>query len=168
MIPGEFIPAVGKGAKEAMARGFVAGYKMEDVSVELFDGSFHDVDSSEIAFKLAAIYAFKEAAAKAGAVLLEPIMKVEVRTPEQFMGDINGNISSKRGQVEGMDDIGDKKVITAKVPLSEMFGYTNMLRSMTQGRASMMMEFDHYDVVPPNVANEIKKTRGVKDVVEEA
>ncbi len=167
VIPGEFIPAVMKGAKEAMARGFVAGYKMEDVSVELFDGSFHDVDSSEIAFKLAAINAFKEAAAKAGAVLLEPIMKVEVRTPEQFMGDVNGNISSKRGQVEGMDDIGDKKVITAKVPLSEMFGYTNMLRSMTQGRASMMMEFDHYDVVPPNIANEIKKTRGVKDVVEE-
>ena len=168
VIPGEFIPAVAKGAKEAMARGFVAGYKMEDVSVELFDGSFHDVDSSEIAFKLAAIHAFKDAAAKAGAVLLEPIMKVEVRTPEQFMGDVNGNISSKRGQVEGMNDIGDKKVITAKVPLSEMFGYTNMLRSMTQGRASMMMEFDHYDVVPPNVANEIKKTRGVKDVVEEA
>jgi elongation factor G len=168
VIPGEFIPAVMKGAKEAMARGFVAGYKMEDVSVELFDGSFHDVDSSEIAFKLAAIHAFKDAAAKAGAVLLEPVMKVEVRTPEQFMGDVNGNISSKRGQVEGMDDIGDKKVITAKVPLSEMFGYTNMLRSMTQGRASMMMEFHHYDVVPPNVANEIKKTRGVKDVVEEA
>ncbi len=168
VIPGEFIPAVMKGCKEAMARGFVAGYKMEDISVELFDGSYHDVDSSEIAFKLAAIHAFKEAAGKAGAVLLEPIMKVEVRTPEQFMGDVNGNISSKRGQVEGMDDIGDKKVITAKVPLSEMFGYTNMLRSMTQGRASMMMEFDHYDVVPANVANEIKKVRGVKDVVEEA
>ena len=168
VIPGEYIPAVMKGCKEAMARGFVAGYKMEDISVELFDGSYHDVDSSEIAFKLAAIYAFKEAAAKAGAVLLEPVMKVEVRTPEQFMGDVNGNISSKRGQVEGMDDIGDKKVITAKVPLSEMFGYTNTLRSMTQGRASMMMEFDHYDVVPPNIANEIKKTRGVKDVVEEA
>ena len=168
VIPGEYIPAVMKGCKEAMSRGFVAGYKMEDISVELFDGSYHDVDSSEIAFKLAAIYAFKEAAAKAGAVLLEPVMKVEVRTPEQFMGDVNGNISSKRGQVEGMDDIGDKKVITAKVPLSEMFGYTNTLRSMTQGRASMMMEFDHYDVVPPNIANEIKKTRGVKDVVEEA
>ncbi len=168
VIPGEYIPAVMKGAKEAMARGFVAGYKMEDISVELFDGSYHDVDSSEIAFKLAAIHAFKDAAAKAGAVLLEPIMKVEVRTPEQFMGDVNGNISSKRGQVEGMSDIGDKKVITAKVPLSEMFGYTNTLRSMTQGRASMMMEFDHYDVVPPNIANEIKKTRGVKDVVEEA
>jgi len=167
-IPGEFIPAVMKGAKEAMGRGFVAGYKMEDVSVELYDGSFHDVDSSEIAFKLASIYAFKAAAAKAGAVLLEPVMKIEVRTPEQFMGDVNGNISSKRGQVEGMTELGDKKVIIATVPLSEMFGYTNTLRSMTQGRASMTMTFDHYAVVPPNVANEIKKTRGVKDVVEEA
>ena len=166
-IPGEFIPAVMKGCREAMARGFVAGYKMEDVTVELYDGSFHDVDSSEIAFKLAAIYAFKEAAAKAGAVLLEPVMKIEVRTPEQFMGDVNGNISSKRGQVEGMGDLGDKKVVTAKVPLSEMFGYTNTLRSMTQGRASMTMTFDHYDVVPPNVAMDIKKARGVKDVVEE-
>lgn len=167
-IPGEYIPAVMKGAKEAMARGFVAGYKMEDISVELFDGSYHDVDSSEIAFKLAAIYAFKDAAAKAGAVLLEPVMKVEVRTPEQYMGDVNGNISSKRGQVEGMSELGDKKVITAKVPLSEMFGYTNTLRSMTQGRASMTMTFDHYDVVPPNVAMDIKKARGVKDIVEEA
>jgi elongation factor G len=167
-IPGEYIPAVMKGAKEAMARGFVAGYKMEDVTVELYDGSFHDVDSSEIAFKLASIYAFKEAAAKAGAVLLEPIMKVEVRTPEQFMGDVNGNISSKRGQVEGMTELGDKKVITAKVPLKEMFGYTNTLRSMTQGRASMTMTFDHYEVVPPNIAAEIRKARGVKDVVEEA
>ncbi len=168
VIPGEFIPAVMKGAKEAMARGFVAGYKMEDVSVELFDGSYHDVDSSEIAFKLAAIHAFKEAAARAGAVLLEPVMKIEVRTPEQFMGDVNGNISSKRGQVEGMGELGDKKVITANVPLSEMFGYTNTLRSMTQGRASMTMTFDHYDVVPPNVANDIKKARGVKDIVDEA
>jgi elongation factor G len=167
-IPGEFIPAVMKGCREAMARGFVAGYKMEDVTVELYDGSFHDVDSSEIAFKLAAIYAFKEAATRAGAVLLEPVMKIEVRTPEQFMGDVNGNISSKRGQVEGMGDLGDKKVITAQVPLSEMFGYTNTLRSMTQGRASMTMTFDHYDVVPPNVANDIKKSRGVKDIVEEA
>ncbi len=165
-IPGEYIPAVMKGAKEAMERGFVAGYKMEDVSVELYDGSFHDVDSSEIAFKLASIYAFKEAAAKAGAVLLEPVMKIEVRTPDQFMGDVNGNISSKRGQVEGMSELGDKKVITAKVPLSEMFGYTNTLRSMTQGRASMTMTFDHYAVVPPNVAAEIKKARGVKEIVE--
>ncbi len=163
VIPGEYIPAVMKGCKEAMGRGFVAGYKMEDISVELYDGSYHEVDSSEIAFKLAAIHAFKEAAKSAGAVLLEPIMKVEVTTPEKFMGDVNGNISSKRGLVEGMDDRGMAKVIHAKVPLSEMFGYTTSLRSMTEGRASMTMEFDHYDVVPPNVAMEIKKARGVKD-----
>lgn len=163
VIPNEYIPAVMKGCKEAMARGFVAGYKMEDVSVELFDGSYHEVDSSEIAFRLAGIHAFKEAAQKAGAVLLEPIMKVEVTTPEKFMGDINGNISSKRGLVEGMDDRDLVRVIHAKVPLSEMFGYTTALRSMTEGRASMTMEFDHYDVVPPNVAIEIKKARGVKD-----
>ena len=168
VIPGEFIPAVMKGCKEAMARGFVAGYKMEDISVELFDGSYHDVDSSEIAFRLAAIHAFKEAAKSAGAVLLEPIMKVEVTTPEKFMGDVNGSISSKRGLVEGMDDRGMNKVINAKVPLSEMFGYTTSLRSMSEGRASMTMEFDHYDVVPPNIAMDIKKERGVKDIEEEA
>ncbi len=164
VIPQEFIPAVMKGAKEAMARGQVAGYKMEDVSVELYDGSYHDVDSSEIAFRLAAIHAFREAAKRANAVLLEPVMKIEIRTPEQFMGDVNGNISSKRGQVESMGDLGDKKVVTASVPLSEMFGYTNTLRSMTQGRASMTMTFDHYDVVPPNVSLEIRKARGVKDI----
>ena len=168
VIPGEYIPAVMKGCKEAMGRGFVAGYKMEDISVELYDGSYHEVDSSEIAFKLAAIHAFKEAAKSAGAVLLEPIMKVEVSTPEKFMGDVNGNISSKRGLVEGMEDRSMFKVVHAKVPLSEMFGYTTILRSMTEGRASMTMEFDHYDVVPPNVAMEIKKMRGVKDVEEEA
>lgn len=163
VVPGEYIPAVMKGAKEAMSRGFVAGYKMEDVSVELYDGSYHDVDSSEIAFKLASINAFKEAAKRANAVLLEPVMKVEVRTPEEYMGDINGNLSSKRGQVEGTEEMGGKTIIHAKVPLSELFGYTNTLRSMTQGRASMTMEFDHYDVVPPNVAEEIKRSRGVKD-----
>jgi elongation factor G len=167
VIPNEYIPAVMKGAKEAMARGFVAGYKMEDITVELFDGSYHDVDSSEIAFKLAAINAFKEAAKKAGAVLLEPIMKIEITTPEKFMGDINGNISSKRGLVEGMEDRDLVKVVHAKVPLSEMFGYTTTLRSMTEGRASMTMEFDHYAVVPPNIAMEIKKERGVKDIEEE-
>ncbi|MCA9367490.1 elongation factor G [Candidatus Kaiserbacteria bacterium] len=161
VIPGEYIPAVMKGAKEAMARGMVAGYKMEDVSVELFDGSFHDVDSSEIAFKLAAINAFKDAAKKANAVILEPVMKVEVRTPEEYMGDIQGNISSKRGQIEATSELGGKTIVNAKVPLSEMFGYTNSLRSMTQGRASMTMEFDHYAVVPPNVAEDIKKARGV-------
>jgi len=161
VIPQEFIPAVMKGCREAMTRGFVAGYKMEDVSVELYDGSFHDVDSSEIAFKLAGINAFKEAAARATPVILEPIMKVEVRTPEEYMGDIQGNISSKRGQLEGTTEVGGKTVVNSKIPLSEMFGYTNTLRSMTQGRASMTMEFDHYEVVPPNVAEDIKKARGV-------
>ena len=162
VIPQEYIPAVMKGVKEAMTRGFVAGYKMEDVSVELYDGSFHDVDSSEIAFKLAGINAFKEAANRANAVILEPVMKVEVRTPDEYMGDIQGNISSKRGQIEATEDIGGKTIVNAKVPLSEMFGYTNTLRSMTQGRASMTMEFDHYQVVPPNVAMEIKKARGIE------
>jgi len=167
VIPGEYIPAVAKGAKEAMGRGFVAGYRMEDISVELFDGSYHDVDSSEIAFRLAAIHAFKEAAKKANAVILEPIMKVEVRTPEQYMGDINGSLASKRGQVEGTEEMGGKTIVHAKVPLSELFGYTNTLRSMTQGRASMTMEFDHYEAVPPNVSAEIKKTRGVKEYSDE-
>ncbi len=162
VIPQEYIPAVMKGCKEAMSRGFVAGYKMEDVSVELFDGSFHDVDSSEIAFKLAGIQAFKEAAARANPVILEPIMKVEVRTPDEYMGDVQGNISSKRGQLEGTTEVGGKTVVNSTIPLSEMFGYTNTLRSMTQGRASMTMEFDHYEVVPPNVAEEIKKSRGVE------
>ena len=162
VIPNEYIPAVMKGCKEAMSRGTVAGYKMEDISVELFDGSFHDVDSSEIAFKLAGINAFKDAAQKAGPVILEPIMKVEVRTPEEYMGDIQGNISSKRGQIEATEEMGGKTIVNAKVPLSELFGYTNSLRSMTQGRASMTMEFDHYAVVPPNVAEEIKKARGVQ------
>tara|TARA_B100002051_G_scaffold276170_3_gene322923 strand:+ start:8725 stop:10887 length:2163 start_codon:yes stop_codon:yes gene_type:complete len=161
VVPQEYIPAVMKGCREAMERGFVAGYKMEDVSVELYDGSYHDVDSSEIAFKLAGINAFKQAAGSAKPVILEPIMKVEVRTPEEYMGDVNGNINSKRGILEGTEEAGGKTIVNAKVPLSEMFGYTNTLRSMTQGRASMTMEFDHYEVVPPNVAEEIKKARGV-------
>jgi elongation factor G len=163
VIPQEYIPAVMKGCKEAMGRGFVAGYKMEDVSVELFDGSFHDVDSSEIAFKLAGIQAFKEAASRSTPVILEPIMKVEVRTPEEFMGDIQGNISSKRGQIEVTQELGGKTIVNSKIPLSEMFGYTSTLRSMTQGRASMTMEFDHYDVVPPNVEADIKKARGLAE-----
>lgn len=159
VIPNEFIPAVEKGVKEALDRGTVAGFKMVNVSCELFDGSYHDVDSSEIAFKLAAINAFKEAAAKADSVLLEPIMKIEIVTPDKFMGDINGNLASKRGQIESMDARDMVQVINAKVPLSEMFGYTTTLRSMTEGRASMTMEFDHYEVVPPNVAETIKEAR---------
>ncbi|XKT75238.1 MAG: elongation factor G [Patescibacteria group bacterium UBA2103] len=162
VIPQEYIPAVEKGVKEAMSRGVIAGYPMVNVSVDLYDGSFHEVDSSEIAFKLAAIQAFKDGAKQAKAVLLEPIMKVEVMTPEQFMGDINGNLTSKRGHIESMDDMeGGIKLLHAKVPLSEMFGYTTTLRSMTEGRANMSMEFDHYAVVPANVAKEIAEARGV-------
>ncbi len=161
VIPQEFIPAVMKGIKEAMDRGIVAGFKLVDVSVNLFDGSYHDVDSSEIAYKIAGSQAFQDAAKKANAVLLEPIMKVEVVVPEQFMGDINGHLSSKRGAIEGMEPRGtDMQTIHAMVPLAEMFGYTTTLRSMTEGRGQMVMEFDHYAVVPPNVAEEIKTARG--------
>jgi len=159
IIPAEYIPAIKKGIKEAMERGIVAGYAMADISVDLFDGSFHDVDSSEIAFKIAASQAFQQAAKGAQPVLLEPVMKVEVTTPEQFMGDVNGNLSSMRGQVEGMDDRGNAKVVTAKVPLSEMFGYTTTLRSMTEGRANATMEFSHYAVVPRNIADDIQAAR---------
>jgi elongation factor G len=159
VIPNEFIPAVEKGVKEALERGAVAGYRMVNVSCELFDGSFHEVDSSEIAFKLAGINAFREAAQKADPVILEPIMRVEITTPEQFMGDVNGNLSSKRGQVGNVEDREMVKVIHAQVPLSEMFGYTTTLRSMTEGRASMTMEFDHYEVVPANITADIKAAR---------
>lgn len=160
VIPQEYIPAVQKGIYEALDRGIVAGYKMVDVSVELYDGSFHEVDSSEIAFKIAGSQAFQDAAKKANPVLLEPVMKVEVVVPEKFMGDINGHLASKRGQIEATEDKGMLKAIIAKVPLSEMFGYTTTLRSMTEGRGQMTMEFDHYAVVPPNVAEEIKSKRG--------
>ena len=151
-IPQEYIPAVEKGLKEGMERGVVAHYSLVDVSVDLYDGSYHDVDSSEIAFKIAASQAIQEAAKSAGPVILEPIMNVEVVVPEKFMGDITGNLSSKRAQIEGMEDRGMNKAVKAKVPLSEMFGYVTSLRSMTEGRGSSTMEFAHYDIVPPNVA----------------
>ncbi len=159
VIPQEFIPAVEKGVHEAMDRGIVAGYKMVNISCELTFGSYHDVDSSEIAYKIAASQAFQEAAKRARPVILEPIMKVEAIMPEQFMGDITGSLSGKRGQIEGMDERGMLRVIHAKVPLSEMFGYTTDIRSMTQGRGSIMMEFDHYEVVPPNVEKQIVESR---------
>lgn len=159
VIPQEFIPAVEKGVKEAMDRGILAGYKMTDITCELNFGSYHDVDSSEIAYKIAASQAFQEAAKKAKPVLLEPIMKVEVVVPEKFMGDITGNLSGKRGQIEAMEDRGDLKVVRAQVPLSEMFGYVTNLRSMTEGRGSSTMEFDHYAVVPTNVAQTIIDSR---------
>lgn len=159
VIPQEFIPAVEKGVREAMDRGVLAGYKMTDISCELNFGSSHDVDSSEIAYKIAASQAFQEAARKAKPVILEPIMKVEVVVPEKFMGDITGNLSGKRGQIESMEDRGDLKVVRAQVPLSEMFGYVTNLRSMTEGRGSSTMEFDHYAVVPKNVEQTIIENR---------
>jgi elongation factor G len=156
VIPHEFIPAVQKGVKEAMDKGIIAGYPLVDMSVELYDGSFHDVDSSEAAFKIAASIALQEAARRAKPVLLEPIMKVEVVAPEKFLGDVTGSLNSKRGQIESMSDRGNLKVIDAKVPLSDMFGYVTDLRSLTQGRATFNMEFDHYARVPENVAELIK------------
>lgn len=160
VIPQEFIPAVEKGVKEAMERGIVAGFTMVNISCELTFGSYHDVDSSEIAYKIAGSQAFQEGAKKARPVILEPIMKVEVTVPEKFFGDVTGSLSSKRGIVEGFEDRpANIKVVKAKVPLAEMFGYTTQLRSMSEGRGSSMMEFSHYDIVPPNVAETIAAKR---------
>ncbi|MFA6215037.1 MAG: elongation factor G [Patescibacteria group bacterium] len=156
LIPREYIPAIQKGIKEALDRGVVAGYTIIDIEATVYDGSFHEVDSSEAAFKIAGSMAFQEAARRASPILLEPIMRVEVITPEQYMGDIIGNINSKRGQIDEMRDRGQTKVIDAQVPLAEMFGYATEIRSMTQGRASYNMEFDHYAEVPNNVAEQIK------------
>jgi elongation factor G len=158
-IPREYIPACDKGFQEAMTRGVLAGYPVVDVKVELIDGSYHDVDSNEMAFKIAASQAFQTGARQAGIALLEPVMKVEVVTPEEFMGDVMGNLNSKRGQIEKMSDRGQAKVIDAKVPLAEMFGYATDLRSMTQGRASYSMEFAHYAKTPNNVAQKIVEER---------
>jgi elongation factor G len=152
VVPGEYIKPVDEGVKEALANGVLAGYPVVDVTVELYDGSYHDVDSSEMAFKIAGSMAIQEGVKKANPVLLEPVMKVEVVTPEDFMGDVIGDLNSKRGRVESMEDRFGAKVVTAYVPLAEMFGYTTNLRSMTQGRASSSMELAHYDDVPNNVA----------------
>lgn len=155
LVPREYIPAIEKGVREAVSKGVTAGYEMVDVKVTVFDGSYHEVDSSEIAFKLAGAMAFQEAAKKANPVVLEPIMKIEVTTPEDYMGSVVGDISSKRGQIQEMTERGGAKVIRAQVPLSEMFGYVNNLRSMSQGRASYSMEFSHYAECPANVAKAI-------------
>ena len=159
VVPKEYIPAVEKGCKEALQSGVLAGYPVEDVKVTLFDGSYHEVDSSEMAFKLAASMGFKEGARKAGAVILEPMMKVEVETPEDYMGDVIGDLNKRRGQVNSMDERNGSKIITAFCPLAQMFGYSTDLRSMTQGRATYSMEFDHYEEVPKNVSEEIIKKR---------
>jgi elongation factor G len=159
VVPKEFIQPVNKGVQEAMARGIQAGYPVEDVKVTLYDGSYHDVDSSEMAFKLAGSMGFREGCRKANPVILEPMMKVEVEVPEDFMGDVIGDVAKRRGQVSGMDDRAGNKIVNAFVPLSEMFGYSTDLRSMTQGRATYAMEFDHYEEVPQNVAKEIIEKR---------
>ena len=160
VVPREYIPAVDKGVREQIANGVIAGYPVVDVKVTIFDGSYHDVDSSEIAFKIAGSMAFKEGAKKARPVLLEPIMNVEVVTPEDYMGDVNGDLSRRRGVLQGLEDGPAGKIVRAQVPLSEMFGYATTLRSMSQGRATYTMEFGHYAEVPTNVAQVVIKDRG--------
>jgi elongation factor G len=159
VVPREYIPAVQKGVEEAMQGGVLAGYPVVDVKVALYDGSYHDVDSSEMAFKLAASMCFKEGCRRANPYLLEPIMKVEVETPEDYMGDVIGDLNRRRGQIQSMEDLRGLKVVTAMVPLAEMFGYSTDLRSMSQGRATYSMEFDGYAEVPTNVAEEIISKR---------
>jgi elongation factor G len=156
-IPKEYIPAVGKGVKEQMLNGVIAGFPVVDVKVTLYDGSYHDVDSSEMAFKIAGSMCFKQGAAKARPVLLEPVMKVEVVTPEEYMGDVMGDLNSRRGLVQGMEDSPSGKVIKAEVPLAEMFGYATDMRSATQGRATYSMEFSKYSEVPASIAEAVSK-----------
>lgn len=165
VIPKEYINPVADGIEEAMKNGVLAGYPVEDIKVKLFDGSYHDVDSSEMAFKIAGSMAFKEGARKANPVILEPIMEVEVVTPEEYMGDVMGDLSSRRGRIEGMSQRSDAQVIKALVPLSEMFGYATTMRSMTQGRAIYSMQFSHYDEAPKSVSDQIiEKVKGKEKV----
>jgi elongation factor G len=154
-VPREYIPAVDKGLKDTLPNGVLAGFPVVDVKVTLFDGSYHEVDSSENAFKMAASIAFKDGMRKANPVLLEPMMAVEVETPPDFMGNVVGDLSSRRGMIQGMEDVAGLKVIKAEVPLAEMFGYSTALRSATQGRATYTMEFKHYSEAPKNVAEAI-------------
>jgi elongation factor G len=160
VVPREFIPAVDKGIRETLPAGVVAGYPVVDVKVTLFFGSYHDVDSNENAFRMAASMAFKDGMRKASPVLLEPMMHVEVETPEDYAGTVMGDLSSRRGMVQGMDDIpGGGKIIKAEVPLAQMFGYSTSLRSQTQGRATYTMEFKQYAEAPRNVADEVIAAR---------
>jgi len=158
-VPREFIPAVKKGVDEALQDGVLAGFPVVDVKATLFDGSYHDVDSNENAFKMAAIFAFKDGMRAANPVLLEPIMAVEVETPPDFMGNVVGDLSSRRGIIQGMEDVIGVKVIKAEVPLGEMFGYSTSLRSATQGRATYTMEFKHYAEAPKSVAEAVITAR---------
>jgi elongation factor G len=162
-IPSEFIPAVEKGVKEAMSKGVLAGYPLVDMSVALYDGTFHEVDSSEVAFKIAGSMALQQATKQANPVLIEPIMKLEVTTPEEFMGDVIGDLSSKRAQILETQDRGKVKVIICLAPLAELSGYATILRSLTQGRATFYMEPSHYEEVPANITEKImEKKMGLK------
>jgi elongation factor G len=157
-VPREYIPAVEKGVKEAAESGVLAGYPVTDLKVTLFDGSFHEVDSNEMAFKMAASMAFKEGVQRGSPVLLEPMMKVEVVVPEEFLGDVMGQLNSRRGNIQGMEvRPGNAQAVRAMVPLAEMFGYATQLRSVTKGRGVFSMEFDHYAAIPQSVAAEILK-----------
>jgi elongation factor G len=155
VIPKEFIKPIDEGIKEALTRGILAGYPVDDVKIELYDGSYHDVDSSEMAFKIAGSMAFQDAAKKAKPVLLEPVMRVEVVVPKDYMGDVMGDLASRRGRIQSQEDRGGTQIINARVPLSEMFGYATDLRSRTQGRATYSMHFDRYEQAPPNVSEEV-------------
>jgi len=154
-VPKEYIPAVEKGMKAVMGAGVVAGFPVVDVKATLYDGGYHEVDSSAVAFEIAGRAAMREAMQKSGAVLLEPIMKVEVTSPEDYIGGVIGDLNSRRGQIEGTDSRGNAQVVNAMVPLANMFGYVDNLRSMSQGRANYTMQFDHYSEVPRNVAEEV-------------
>ena len=156
-VPKEYIPGVEKGLNSMLGSGVIAGFPVIDFKATLRDGAYHDVDSSALAFEIASRAAFREGMAKAGPKLLEPIMKVEVTTPEDYMGDVIGDLSSRRGSVQGMDQRGNARIVNAQVPLGQMFGYVNTLRSMSQGRASYSMTFSHYAEVPSHIADEIKK-----------
>jgi elongation factor G len=165
VVPKEYITPVSQGIKEAMRNGVIAGFPVVDIKAKLYDGSYHDVDSDEISFKVAGSIAFKEGAKKAKPVLLEPIMEVEVVTPEEYLGDVMGDLNSRRGKIEGFSARKDAQVIKARVPLAEMFGYATILRSMTQGRAIYTMQFAVYQEVPKSIADEIaEKTLGKKSV----
>jgi elongation factor G len=155
-VPREYVPGVEKGLNSAKDTGVIAGFPVIDFGVELIDGASHDVDSSVLAFEIAARAAFREAMQKAAPRLLEPVMKVEIITPEEYMGDIIGDLNSRRGNVGGMDQRGNARVVSAMVPLANMFGYVNTLRSMSQGRAQYSMQFDHYEQVPQAVADEVR------------
>ena len=160
-IPKEFVPAIQKGFETAMSTGVLAGYPVNNMKIRVFDGSYHDVDSDAMSFELCAKAGFREAGRKAKPVLLEPIMKVEVLTPDQYMGDVTGDLNRRRGILEGMDSRNNLQVIKAKVPLSEMFGYVTQLRSLSSGRATSTMEFSHYSPAPNNIAEEVvAKTKG--------